>query len=168
MVVALLAAGGGEWRVGAPAPGWKGSGGEVSVVLDAPMDGAVERLRERGVRVVVRHAAGNRVALVDEAGIVRRIGPAPAGAEELADFVAEWEDGRAVFRNRCARCHGEDGMDTGYPLIRTLGGIGSRYGRDEIKQKIHASHPSADLILILGESFSRKQFTTLLVFLASL
>ncbi len=159
-----------EWTLGAPAPSVEGTGRIVVTLtsedISPGIKAGVERLGAQGVQVFRRPAKEARAYLVDETGVVRRRGEIPSTAEELVDFVTEWVAGRAIFRNRCARCHGEDGMDTGYPFIRQLGGIGSRWTQDQIRAMLNpaGSHP----VLVRGDQYSTEDFEALIIFLAGL
>jgi mono/diheme cytochrome c family protein len=67
--------------------------------------------------------------LLDTRGSLRRVFRA---ADSIPADVRAWFDGMAVYRAQCARCHGDDGADTGYPGIRVLSGIGNRHSEGEI------------------------------------
>ena len=155
MVAFLLAAG--EWSVGSPAPVKVNGAAVVSPVAYGA-----------AVPVVMVKTPGGKAFVVDAKGIVRRIGPAPLSREELERFFTEWADGKAIFENRCVRCHGADGMDTGYPYISQLGGIGARLTKLQIRAKLHPTYAGPDHILVRGDPFTRKQFEALIVFLAGL
>ena len=86
----------------------------------------------------------------------------------MAAFVEEWEDGRAFFLNRCARCHGEDGADDTYPYISPLAGIGGRLTLTQIRAKLHPTMVGDNFILIRGEPFTARQFEALVTFIAGL
>ncbi len=67
--------------------------------------------------------------LIDKAGWIRRIErnvQPETHAEDLIDLMKKWQTGRAIYSVHCARCHGDDGNETGYPDIKKLGGIGNR------------------------------------------
>lgn len=169
----LLIAAAEEWKVGAPAHGLAAGNGHIVVALrgaDIPptLEDGVRQLQDRGIRIV-RQPGGDRHAyLVDEEGVIRRRGDFPSTTAELLAFVNEWEAGRALFRNRCARCHGEDGMDVGYPFIRQLGGIGSRWSRAEIRTKLNPAGSETHPVLIRGDQYSRADFEALVTFLGGL
>lgn len=175
----LSAAFGGDWKLGAPAPDCtvKGrSGTRLSLsqfrgrkVVLIGMDRAPEGTGAIEATVILA-AGGERgkAYLIDEGGIVRRIGPAPASGEGVAAFVKEWEDGRASFLNRCARCHGEDGADDAYPYISPLAGIGGRLTMTQIRARLHPAVVGDNYILIRGEPFTARQFEALVVFIAGL
>ena len=67
----------------------------------------------------------NALGFLVEKGLLRRI----IRTDRLNQMLAEagsWQGGRQIYDAQCARCHGLDGMDTNYPSIKTLGGIGNR------------------------------------------
>lgn len=66
--------------------------------------------------------------LLDNNGVLRRVFRT---ADSIPGEVRAWFAGMGVYRARCARCHGVDGGDTGYPGIRVLRGIGNRHCEDE-------------------------------------
>ncbi len=51
----------------------------------------------------------------------------PDDAIVLFSRVQDWHRGQAIYAAVCSRCHGKDGTDTSYPLIKTLNGIAARY-----------------------------------------
>lgn len=155
--VAIFLFASGEWIVGSPAP----------MKVDGPCVVSPVRF-ETHISVVVAETPGGKAFVVDADGIVRRIGLAPATRRDFESFYTEWADGKAIFENRCARCHGADGMDTGYPYIAQLGGIGSRLTKLQLRSKLHPTYAGPDHILVRGDPFTRKQFESLLVFLAGL
>ncbi|MCP5117254.1 MAG: cytochrome c [bacterium] len=157
VVVAVFLLLAGEWAIGTPAP----------VKVDGPVV-VSPVLHNSSVAVVLAKTPGGKAYIVDAEGIVRRIGPAPATAEDLERFFTEWADGKVIFENRCARCHGSDGMDTGYPYISQLGGIGRRLTILQIRAKLHPTIAGPDHILVRGDPFTAKQFEALLTFLAGL
>lgn len=67
--------------------------------------------------------------LLDTNGSLRRVFRT---ADSIPADVRMWFDGMAVYRTQCARCHGPDGADTGYPGIGVLSGIGNRHSEEEI------------------------------------
>ena len=72
---------------------------------------------------------------IDREGVIRRVwrnvSPTTMGAD-LVTFARAWNKGQAVYQAQCARCHGDDGNDTSYAHIKTLGGIGNRLSEDQI------------------------------------
>lgn len=99
--------------------------------------------------------AGPRTGLlVDRERIVRRVvrgGSAEEHAERVVRAVKAWQGGRVIYEAQCARCHGSDGMDTGYPFIKTLGGIGNRHTEEEIIRLTEATGV-VDLSSLNGEN----------------
>jgi hypothetical protein len=184
VLLALTPAFGAQWKLGAPAPectvedpcgarrALSEFRGRKVVLLDSngvpAGTGSIE-----GVVVVTTgaHPLGaerGKAYLIDEDGVVRRIEPAPSSHEGVASFIEDWEEGRAFFVNRCARCHGEDGADDSYPYIRTLVGIGSRLTRTQIRARLHPATVGENLVLVRGERFTALQFEALVTFIAGL
>lgn len=162
-----------QWKVRTPAPGLAKHTGHIVVVLrggDIPSsaEAGAQQLDSRGIKILRRPAGAKQAYLVDEAGIVRRQAAIPSTTAELLNFVSEWKAGRSIFRNRCARCHGEDGMEKGYPLIAQLGGIGERRTRSEIRDKLAPSGTQTHSILVRGDQYSEQDFEALVTFLAGL
>lgn len=79
---------------------------------------------------------------------------------DLIEFTKTWDGGRRVYMGLCARCHGEDGNDTGYPGIKKLGGIGNRHNTETI---LESSVGFVDLTHL-----SRKDRDALATFVAGL
>lgn len=74
-----------------------------------------------------------RWVLIDSARKIRRAGEYfGLDADQLVSIVQSWRRGKTIYEGACARCHGQDGTDTSYPNIKTLGGIGSRMSEEEI------------------------------------
>ncbi len=131
--------------------------------------GVGPRLEAVGAMVVISaEVPAGKALLIDGRGILRRKGPAPESAEEAVAFVKEWELGRASFLNRCARCHGEDGADTGSPYIRALTGIGNRMNAMPIRAKLFPTVVQPDYITARGEPFTAQELDALIVFVAGL
>jgi mono/diheme cytochrome c family protein len=61
-----------------------------------------------------------------------RGGIADEHVQRVIREVKAWQDGGAIYEAHCTRCHGSDGKDTGYPFIKSLGGIGTRHSEEEI------------------------------------
>jgi len=175
-LLCALGAWAGDGKLGAPVTGAvregisAASGKMVLVLPEKPewLKEAAGELEGDAVVVVVPNAGGGKMLLVDEAGILRRTGPVPPTAAAAAEFVREWELGKDTFRNRCARCHGEDGKDTGYAYIRRLDGIGNRLSREQIREKLHPSVVGPDYITIRGQGFTARELEALVTFLAGL
>ena len=173
IMLLLMGAATEQWKLRESAPGLKKPAGHISVVLcggDIPSaaEAGAQQLDSRGIKILRRPAEVKQAYLVDEAGIVRRQAAIPSTTAELLAFVSDWEAGRSTFRNRCARCHGEDGMEMGYPLIQQLGGIGERWTRSEIRDKLAPSGTAAHPILVRGDHYSTHDFEALVTFLAGL
>ena len=137
------------------------------------LDEAAGELRRRGTVVLAAAprsdgAEGREACLIDEGGIVRRIGPLPSSGDGVIGFVEEWEEGRTFFLNRCARCHGEDGADDSYPYIKPLAGMGRRLTRMQIRAKLHPAVAGPDYIMVRGDAFTARQFEALMTFIAGL
>ncbi len=80
--------------------------------------------------------------LVDRDRIVRRVirgGNAEEHSKRVVREVRAWQSGRVIYEAQCARCHGSDGMDTGYPFIKSLGGIGNGHSEEEILRLTEAT-----------------------------
>jgi len=176
-VFALEAAGASELKLGQPAPRAvlprpdAVRGKKVLVLGTAPkwLKDAAGPLADAGATVSVSSEIPVRGALlVDEAGYLRWKGEAPGSAAGSVALVKEWEDGKAIFRYRCARCHGEDGRDASYPGIVPLAGIGNRLTRVQIREKLRPAVVGPDYILVRGDPFTARQFAALLTFLAGL
>ncbi len=116
----------------------------------------------------MRELGDGKLYLVDEQGIIRRRAKVPSFSAGLVAFAADWELGRGLFLTRCARCHGDDGMDTGYPFIEQLGGIGRRWSMAEMRAKLNPTGAQTHPILVRGDQFSKREFEGLLIFLAGL
>jgi len=162
-----------EWRVGEAAPAQFRSPGSLVVVVESArlprsLEDAAAELRSRGVQIVVQGREPAKVRLIDEDGALRRQGEIPPTSDELLDFVKSWEDGRVVFRNRCARCHGMDGMETGYPYIKQLGGIGRRWTTPEIRKKLNPAGEGGHMALVRGEQFPSADYDALIAYVAGL
>lgn len=104
-------------RLGEPLPGRSGDPSQAFAALE-----------------VVEH--DQRKVLVDGAGVVRRVFAHGAAVD---DEVLQYRQGRALWRDVCARCHGEDGQDTRYPGTPSLRGYGNGRETSEIRQKIEQS-----------------------------
>jgi hypothetical protein len=115
---------------------------EVSVVGVVSLDeDATEQFCGREPAIPLLSGAGSALSgsrtslLVDRDRIVRRVirgGSAAEHSQRVVREVKAWQFGHVIYEAQCARCHGSDGMDTGYPFIETLGGIGNRHNEDEI------------------------------------
>jgi len=105
---------------------------------------------------------------IDKDGILRRVLRVYAPAEDLPTTVAEWLSGQSIFIHSCARCHGEDGMNTDYPFIRTLGGIGNRLNDDEIRTRLRPLVLRPDEIHIRSFIFRPRELDALIHYIAGL
>ncbi|MBE7545073.1 MAG: hypothetical protein M9913_05735 [Bryobacteraceae bacterium] len=85
--------------------------------------------------VVVVESDGRQI-LVDAAGVVRRVFAAGAPVRQETQI---WLEGRALWRDVCARCHGIDGRDTGYPGTRSMQGYGNGKTDEQILRRIETS-----------------------------
>ncbi len=97
--------------------------------------------------------------------MVRRVirgGSAEEHAERVVSEVKAWQRGRHIYEAQCARCHGSDGMDTGYPFIKTLDGIGNRHTEEEIIRLTEATG-AVDL-----SSLNAENRTALAIYVAGL
>lgn len=65
-----------------------------------------------------------------EHGVVRRL--LPAKPEAARREIDAWQRGRQVYQPLCARCHGNDGKDAGYPGTKSLAGIGNHADEQRI------------------------------------
>lgn len=73
------------------------------------------------------------LAIIDAANQCRLVeGIDDLSADAILDFARTWERGKRVYQVYCARCHGDDGSDQGYPAIKTLNGIAERMSVEEI------------------------------------
>ena len=177
LLFAALCFSAGGWKLGQPVSGpvekaLAGVRGVRALVLPAApswLKNAADRLGKQRCRLVVVPGAGtNQALLVDEHGILRRKGAVPATAAQAVEFVREWDQGKVIFHNHCARCHGEDGQDTTYPYIRRLAGIGNRLSPAQIRERLHPTVVGPNYITVRGESFTARELEQLIVFLAGL
>ena len=86
-------------------------------------------IRKYGVWNEKEDCAQRVTFLIDKDGWIRRIERKvrpETHAEDMIDLIRKWKSGRAIYSVYCARCHGDDGNETGYPDIKKLGGIGNR------------------------------------------
>jgi len=79
--------------------------------------------------------------LIDATGRVRRAERLDSESDvvRFAARVTQWRAGREVYAQFCAACHGMDGTNTGYPLIKTLDGIGRRISDTAILARTRAT-----------------------------
>jgi hypothetical protein len=108
--------------------------------------------------VVVVESNGQRI-LVDGAGVVRRVF---AGEAPVKHEVELWREGRALWRDVCARCHGFDGRDTGYPGTRSMQGYGNGKTDGQIRRRIETSS-TVDVSV-----YSERQRSAMAVFVGGL
>jgi hypothetical protein len=181
----FVAAAGADLRPGAPLPlsvVRDGAGvvrpledfrGKKMVLVGAGRWAAVREAEEplRRSKAVLLSAGEldeDTMCLADEGGIVRRREAVASSAARLVDWVAEWEEGRAVFANRCSRRHGKDGMDSHYPYVRLLGGIGTRHTAAEIREKQRPTVVGPHYVLVRGEPCTAKQIDAIVAYLGGL
>ncbi|MBK9167834.1 MAG: cytochrome c [Bryobacterales bacterium] len=109
----------------------------ISVVLFQPatpeaVKALAGRLEPLGVQVTASSETAPYALLVDKGRFVRRVF---RERQSIPEEVRLWLAGRAMYRSQCARCHGEDGRDEGYPGTKSMAGIGNRYSEDEIERR---------------------------------
>lgn len=184
LAVALTALAAGQVKLGAPAPplglGDSPSAtlerfrGKKVIVLAAEADpqglgGAAEQLRQAGVELVrAKPPDGNVFWLVDEAGIVRAIQPAPGQASGLVAFLKEWEMGRKAFEWGCTTCHGKDGRETYYYGVKSLEGIGNRMSPEQIRRTLNATMIAPGRYSIRCFHFTETEIRALVTYVAGL
>lgn len=129
-----------------------------------------EQLRQGGVELVRAKlpANGNVFWLVDEAGIVRAVQPAPERASGLVEFLKEWELGRKAFAWGCTTCHGQDGRETYYYGVKSLGGIGNRMSPEQIRRTLNATMIAPGRYSIRCFHFTEAEINGLVTYVAGL
>lgn len=185
MTVAWSALAAAQARLGAPAPQialedppagtLEKFRGHKVIVLGAEsgpqgLAEAAQQLRQGGVELVRAKlpADGNVFWLVDEAGIVRAIRPAPVRGFGLVEFFEEWELGRKAFAWGCTTCHGQDGRETYYYGVKSLGGIGNRMTPEQIRRTLNATMIAPGRYSIRCFHFTEAEIQALVTYVAGL
>ncbi len=107
-------------------------------------------------------------ALVDAEGILRGVQRVQPSGRGLSELARSWREGRTHYMVACARCHGDQGDDTGYPFIKSLSGIGNRLTLKEIRDRLRPVVLRQDHIVIRSFAFRENELQALVRFVAGL
>jgi hypothetical protein len=131
---------------------------------------AAQELRQRGIEVARANLPGAVCDfwLVDEDGVVRGVDALPQRAEGIVEFVNEWELGKKSFEWGCKNCHGQNGRETYYYGVKSLGGIGNRLSRDKIQSTLNATMIAPGRYSIRCFHFSARELKALVTYVAGL
>jgi alkyl hydroperoxide reductase subunit AhpC len=140
---------------------WDREGLAFRVLSDS--DGAV--IKRYNVWNHAEDAARRVTFWIGRDGMIRRVwdrvNPTTMGAE-LIEFARAWKKGQAIYQGQCARCHGDDGNDTSYAQIRTLGGIGNRLAEEELLKATEATG------IVDLSRFTQEELRALMTYVAAL